>query len=653
VTLKVTGTAAIPTGAAAAVLNVTAVSASTSSFVTVWGGGERPNASNLNFVAGRTVANLVITPIAADGTVHLYNAVGTVQLIADVSGYFLGGSPSAEGTLTSLTPARVLDSRNGVGGPATAFGPSETRYLKITGAGGVPASGVAAVVLNVTAIGATSAGYLSAYPTGTPKPTTSNVNYARAATVPNLVIAPVGSDGTIAIYNGSTGSTNVFIDVSGYVLGSPQARRAWLPAQAAPPTDVNPSSVYLDDVTCPSVSSCVALGQYTDDNGTAGLLEVLSGRTWKVVASPVPSGASLPVFYQGLACPAVGWCAALGNTGNNRSVVTILASDQPTSTILPVPAGGTGASFFGGIACPAAGSCIAVGSYQDSTTSHPIVDTLANGKWTTRLLAGPAGVNSEGVSLDDVACPSISSCVAIGDYTDTSAHPQALVAILSAGAWTVRTTPVPADAASVAAPEQYALACAAVGSCQIVGRYSTAAGAAVPLIVAVSGPSVSARRGPLPSTTTGSIAYLRDVSCSTATSCVAVGTYDTDSDTAGGNAVIDTLNAGTWTAQLAPTTSPAAAQSQLQSVTCPAPGLCTAVGQYGDDATTQSPLITTLVNGRWTATTPSLASGADAATAYSFLSAVACAPSNTTCAAVGSYPLDAFTSAGLIETWLP
>ena len=71
--------------------------------------------SNLNFTAGQTIPNSVIAPVSASGDVCFY-VYGTAHLLADVSGYF----PSDPG-FTSLTPARVLDTRSGarVGAPVT------------------------------------------------------------------------------------------------------------------------------------------------------------------------------------------------------------------------------------------------------------------------------------------------------------------------------------------------------------------------------------------------------------------------------------------------------------------------------------------------------------------------------------------------------
>ena len=84
----------------------------------------------------------------------------------------------------------------------------------MTGNGGVPANGVAAVVLNVTAVHPGASGYLTVFPQGAAQPTASNVNYVAGAVVPNRVIVPVSSSGEIEVY--SLATTDVVIDVSGW-----------------------------------------------------------------------------------------------------------------------------------------------------------------------------------------------------------------------------------------------------------------------------------------------------------------------------------------------------------------------------------------------------------------------------------------------------
>jgi hypothetical protein len=203
-------------GVGAVVLNVTVTGATASSFLTVYPDGKpRPNSSNLNFVTAQTVPNLVIAPVGADGMVDIYNASGHVQVIADVSGWFATGSPAAAGGLSPLTPARVLDTRNRTGGIAGPVGATKTISLPVLSRGGVPASGVGAVVLNVTVTGATASSFLTVYPDGKLRPNSSNLNFGAGQTIANLVIAPVGADGRVDFYNAS-GNVQVIADVSGW-----------------------------------------------------------------------------------------------------------------------------------------------------------------------------------------------------------------------------------------------------------------------------------------------------------------------------------------------------------------------------------------------------------------------------------------------------
>ena len=85
--LTVNGRGGVPADAVAVVLNVTVTEPASSGFVTVFPcGGGRPLASNLNFVPGQTVPNMVISKVGA-GKVCLYSNE-TTHLVVDVSGYF-------------------------------------------------------------------------------------------------------------------------------------------------------------------------------------------------------------------------------------------------------------------------------------------------------------------------------------------------------------------------------------------------------------------------------------------------------------------------------------------------------------------------------------------------------------------------------------
>jgi hypothetical protein len=214
----------------AVVLNVTVTEPTAPGFVRVYAdGATMPDSSNLNYVAGQTVPNLVITPVSPDGKVALYNgSPGTVQLIADVSGYYNFGAPTVPGTFGALAPARLLDTRSGIGAGTGAVAPGGTVHLQVLGRGGVPATGVSAVALNVTATEPTSSGFVRVYGDGGPVPDASSLNYVPGQTVPNLVIAPVGANGMVALQSASPGTVQLVADASGYFLsGDPSVAGAF------------------------------------------------------------------------------------------------------------------------------------------------------------------------------------------------------------------------------------------------------------------------------------------------------------------------------------------------------------------------------------------------------------------------------------------
>ncbi len=220
ISLQITGnsTGGVPSsGVTAVVLNVTATDTTASSFVTVYPDGTtRPLASNLNFSAGETIPNLVTVPVGADGKVDFYNDAGSTDLVADLAGYYTS-SQTTGSAFVALSPVRVLDTRNGTGGYFSPVGSGSTMSVPITGMDGVPATGVTAVVLSVTATDTTASSYVTVYPDDQAQPTASNLNFTAGETIPNLVVVPVGADGIVNFYN-DAGSTDLVSDLFGYFL---------------------------------------------------------------------------------------------------------------------------------------------------------------------------------------------------------------------------------------------------------------------------------------------------------------------------------------------------------------------------------------------------------------------------------------------------
>jgi hypothetical protein len=88
--VQVSGDGGVPTsGVTAAVLNVTATNSTQQSYLTVWPtGASQPNISDLNWAPGETVANLVVVKLGPDGSVQVYNAAESVDVVVDVTGWY-------------------------------------------------------------------------------------------------------------------------------------------------------------------------------------------------------------------------------------------------------------------------------------------------------------------------------------------------------------------------------------------------------------------------------------------------------------------------------------------------------------------------------------------------------------------------------------
>jgi hypothetical protein len=224
VTVQVAGRGGIPaTGVDAVVMNVTAVKPTISTYITAYAAdlAVRPAASNLNVAAGQIVPNLVTVRLDAAGQVNLFNAFGSVDLVGDVTGYY---SSDAADTYTPLAPPqRIADTRAAL--PPTVIGPigpGETFDVPIANSFTIP-SNVDAVVLNVTAVGATTSTFETVYPTpagADVPPTASNVNVTPGHVVANLVTVAVGAGGKVRFRN-ATGNVQIVADVEGYFSPDP------------------------------------------------------------------------------------------------------------------------------------------------------------------------------------------------------------------------------------------------------------------------------------------------------------------------------------------------------------------------------------------------------------------------------------------------
>ena len=221
--LQIAGVGSVPaTGVAAVVLNVTATEAVQAGYVSAYTTGtRRPLVSSLNLeTIGQTVANLVTVKIGSNGKVTLFTSGGT-HLVADLAGYYVPASTSSDGRLQTSTPQRILDTRDGLGAVQAKLPAGGQIDVQVTGRGPVPAGGVSAVVLNVTADQASADGYVTVWPTGTAMPTVSNLNLVAGETRANLVVVPVGAGGKVSLF--TMGGADLIADVAGWFTDSTAA----------------------------------------------------------------------------------------------------------------------------------------------------------------------------------------------------------------------------------------------------------------------------------------------------------------------------------------------------------------------------------------------------------------------------------------------
>jgi hypothetical protein len=219
--VQVTGTpgAMVPTDAATVFLNVTAVDTDADGFITVYPcGSARPVASNFNPLGGTITHNLVAAKVGTGGKVCIYTSTPT-DLLVDISGYH----PSTAKFVSTL-PQRVLETRTTETGGQVGYAGAkpvdgQVLTLKVTGVGAaaIPAD-AKAVFLNVTAVNSSAAGWITAYPCGSPTPGTSNVNLVPGLVRANLVASTIGTGGNVCLFVSK--GTDVIADIEGYAPAS-------------------------------------------------------------------------------------------------------------------------------------------------------------------------------------------------------------------------------------------------------------------------------------------------------------------------------------------------------------------------------------------------------------------------------------------------
>ena len=288
-TVQASNGSSVPAGATAIVADLTAISPTSTTYLTTYANGtSRPSTSNLNAASGMVVNKEVTIPIDSSTKFVIYNVAGSTNVTVDVEGYFDG---SANSNFVPVSPQRICDTRandglpspynqcNGSGGSAKTIGSGGTLTIEAAGLPDVPSSATA-IVAAVTTLNETTSGYLTIYPAGASRPTTSEINFTSGATDNNEVTVGVGTSGDITIYN-SSGSTDVLVDLLGYYTSTPSV--------------ASTSFTYNGDGLRMSSTVSSTTSQFTYDLSSS-VPAVLTDGNWYYIYGPTgPGGQQLPI----------------------------------------------------------------------------------------------------------------------------------------------------------------------------------------------------------------------------------------------------------------------------------------------------------------------------------------------------------------------
>jgi hypothetical protein len=387
------------------------------------------------------------------------------------------------------------------------------------------------------------------------------------------------------------------------VFGSSGRTPSWTAAETPLPPGAHPDGAaggFEEQViaaSCPADGTCLASGNYTDEAGNVhAVVDTVTRGRAAVTASrmPLPPGAAAQSYplITGITCTAPSQCLAGGSyAGSNQNGLIETLSDgswTPVRLSLPDDAGRDQQMEIEGLACPAVARCIAVGSdyYENSagttTESRALTQALAGGRWAPAEIPLPvnAATTGEVAELEAISCMSTQTCIAVGHYTATHGITQGLIETLANGTWTPLEAPLPHGASAHQNAILWALDCTAAGTCSAVGQYISTRGVSQGLIETLANATWTPARAPLPRDASDQkAAKLYGIACAGANLCAAVGQYTgTDGASQG---LIENRTGQTWIpveAALPRNATLTGQNAALYTVACSATGTCLAGG---------------------------------------------------------------------------
>lgn len=469
------------------------------------------------------------------------------------------------------------------------------------------------------------------------------------------------------------------------------------------PTVSGASAEEVTGVSCYSTTGCMAVGNYVDSSGvTRSLALQWNGTSWAIVSTENPSGFTYSTL-QGVSCPSSTYCMAAGfyydSVGVKKTFVLTWNGSAWSISSTTNPSGAIATQFLG-VSCTSSTFCVAVGSYEKSSDELPFSERWNGTSWKefipTVENVGAVGAKLEGVScksttyclgvgsisyghaatsrrvgfefestgwtlvesggyqrtwavsdfpevpgpvtssLSDVSCPEYGFCMRVGSAGGSETG-SSRIKKWNGSAWAVQSAPAPSGAT---ATRLMGVSCSSFTSCKAVGRYTNSSGVIETLGLSWNGTSWSLSTTPSPSGAKSS--ELLSVSCTSSTACSGVGTYVNSEGTILPLAV--SWNGTSWSLQTVPAPT-GSTRTELLGISCNSSTVCQAVGNYVSSSTEKT-LVESWNGTSWSVTSSPNPSGAKA----SSLSGISCA-SSAACVAVGKYTNSSGVTEPLALRW--
>jgi hypothetical protein len=380
--------------------------------------------------------------------------------------------------------------------------------------------------------------------------------------------------GRVKRFSALLSSVSVVAALCGVILQSPVAEAA--PSQwtvtSVPHGD---GATNLAGVSCSGPTFCAAVGSR---GGAGTLVELWNGETWSVSASPSRGGDPDELF--GVSCVSPTFCVAVGwyydkSASSHRTLIEMW-NGRGWSISLSPSLGAENALFS--VSCASASHCEAVGYHDGKSGSVPLVEPWNGKDWSIAKTPPKGGYDSV---LHSVSCPSATKCVAVGWYNSGSRE-LTLVESSNGNAWSVVSSPDPGTENN----ELLGASCSSSTRCQAVGSYRVGSGPSRTLVESWKRGSWSQVTSSNQSTQANT---LEGVSCTSSSSCTAVGFYKRASPDE--RTLIEAWNGFEWS--VTPSPSPYSSD-QLLGASCPDTTTCEVVGYQGNGSfDSEQPLVET------------------------------------------------------------